>query len=170
MLEQPEVIIGVMKDDLDVGIGQCRGQGRQAGHGERIHHGGLLPGGELQQVDAIVEPMKAGGLGVDRQEWLALESPEELLELSLAVDQADGHFIRLGDQLEAGGNLVECLGQRLVELGVRLRGASHGCVHLKLPGKAGGVADVVGRWFHGSGAAGPRGSRAVVSTVGSPRT
>ena len=43
----------------------------------------------MEQIDTVVKAMKAGGLGVHRQEGLSLQSLEELLKLSLAVDQAD---------------------------------------------------------------------------------
>src|SRR5689334_17594836 len=59
-----------------------------------------------------------------------------------------GSVTRPGHLLEARGYLVEGLGQRLVELGVGLRRASQGGVHLHLAGELGGVADIVGGWLH----------------------
>jgi hypothetical protein len=64
-------------------------------------------------------------------------------------------LVRLAYELQAGGNFVERLGESFVELGVRLRRASHGAIHLELSGEPGGVADVIGRWFHVGRAAGP---------------
>jgi hypothetical protein len=36
--------------------------------------------------------MKAGGLGVDGEKWLAAESLKEAFQLSLALDQADARL------------------------------------------------------------------------------
>src|SRR4051794_17773767 len=55
----------------------------------------------------------------------------------------------LAHQVEAGRDLVERLGERLVELRVRLRSAAHGGVHLELARETRGMADIVGGWLHG---------------------
>src|SRR5687767_2560461 len=52
--------------------------------------------------------------------------------------------LTLGDLLQAGGDLLEGLRQRLVELRVGLRGAAHGGIHVDLPGEPRGVTDVIG--------------------------
>jgi hypothetical protein len=134
-IQQPEVIVGVVKNDLDVGVGQHRGQGGEAAYGQRVYYRGFPAGRELQEVDPVAIAVKTRRFGIDGEEWLVLESLEETFEVGLALNQADarvravnglrgnahaerllgslsratGDSVRLGDQLQACGDLVERL-------------------------------------------------------------
>jgi hypothetical protein len=63
-----------VKYDLGLRRDECRPQRRQAIHRERVDHGRLSPGRDLQQVNPVVIPMKACRLSVHRQERLALKT------------------------------------------------------------------------------------------------
>jgi hypothetical protein len=78
-----------MENDLNLGIAERSGEWFEADHREWVDNGGLLPRRQLQQVDAIVETMEAGRLGIDCQKRLAPESLEEIFQLGLALDQAN---------------------------------------------------------------------------------
>jgi hypothetical protein len=76
-----------VKNDLNGGIGQHLAQPVETTDRQRIHNRRLTAGGELKQVDTVVEAVKAGGFGIDGEEWLSAESIEEPLQLSLVLYQ-----------------------------------------------------------------------------------
>jgi hypothetical protein len=69
--QQSQVIIGVMEDNLDLGISEYGGEWLEAGDCKGVNDRRLLPGRELQQVDAVVETMEAGRFCIDGQEGLS---------------------------------------------------------------------------------------------------
>src|SRR5258707_1025214 len=65
LLEKPEVVIGIVKDDFDVRTGEEIADSRRSTDREWVDDGVTVARGELQQVDAIYKAMKAGPLRVE---------------------------------------------------------------------------------------------------------
>ncbi len=66
LLEQTQIVVGVVKDDLDPRILEYAAERRRLPDGYGIDDGRAFAGRELQQVDSIDESMEAGALGVQR--------------------------------------------------------------------------------------------------------
>ena len=86
-VQEAEIVVRVVEDDLHLRIGQHHGERRQALHGQRVHHGRLVARADLQQVDAVDEPVEARGLGVDREQRRAPEAREQRLQIGLRLDE-----------------------------------------------------------------------------------
>src|SRR5687767_14428229 len=80
-----------MKHNFHAGITEGPSQRLQAGDRQWIHHGRLTPGGELQQIDPVVETVEAGRFGIHRQKRLPAESLEQTLQLRLTLNQTNTH-------------------------------------------------------------------------------
>jgi hypothetical protein len=70
MRQEPEIVIGVMEDDLDLRVGENLPDQREICYGERIDNCGLPAGRDLEQIDPITKAMKACRLRVQRDERL----------------------------------------------------------------------------------------------------
>src|SRR5207302_7896570 len=67
-LEQPQIVVRVVKYGLDGGIFEHPAEGNEGlcGNGKRIDDRRTVARGELQQIDTIDETMEARSLGIDR--------------------------------------------------------------------------------------------------------
>ena len=70
-LEEAQVIVGVVEDDFDPRVGQQRGKSLEALDGQRIHDGGALSRGDLQEIHPVLVAVEAGGLGVHGEQRFA---------------------------------------------------------------------------------------------------
>jgi len=81
-VQDPQVVVGVVEDHLDRGIGEDRAERRDVANGQWIDDGGFAPGRELDEVDAVDEAVEAGGLGINGEERLAGYPLREGLQLA----------------------------------------------------------------------------------------
>src|SRR5262252_942977 len=66
LLQKSQVVVGVVKNDLDPGILEDSSEGGRLPDGYGVDDRGAVAGRELEQVDSIDESMEAGTLGVQR--------------------------------------------------------------------------------------------------------
>ena len=64
LVEQPEVVIGVVEHDLDVRIGQDSAEGGQVPAASGSTTAVSWPRGDLEQIDPVVVAVEARRLGV----------------------------------------------------------------------------------------------------------
>lgn len=77
LAEKTQIVVGIMEHDLDLRVFEqhtepCGGTDRQ-----RVDHGLVIRRGELQQIDAVDKPMKAGSFGVERDRPNAIEASKK---------------------------------------------------------------------------------------------
>src|SRR6185437_15341690 len=84
LLEEPQVVVGVVEHDLDVRALEERAEEGRRADGQRIDDRRLVARRELKQVDSIDEAMEAGALGVEGERARLGDGLEE------AVDGARG--------------------------------------------------------------------------------
>ena len=76
-MQEPQVVVGVVKDDLDARILEQPAELWQRSGGERIDDRALRAGRQLQQVDAIDESVKARPFRIERENLRARDRAEE---------------------------------------------------------------------------------------------
>ena len=90
-LEQPQVVVGIVKDDFDPRVGEQRGKSLEALNGQRIDDGGALSRRNLQEIDPVFVAVEAGGFRVHGEERFVGKGTEKFIEGGLA-----GHDLDVG--------------------------------------------------------------------------
>ena len=80
LVDQSQVVVGIMEHDLDGRIGKHGAEGGEILHSEWVDHRRLVPGGELQQVDPVQIFVKGGGFGVHRHQPVGRETGDQPVE------------------------------------------------------------------------------------------
>src|SRR6185503_11360437 len=70
-VEDAKVVVGVMKDFLDIGVAQERADRCQVRDGERIDQRRLAGTRDLEEINPVAVAMEARRLRVDGGPWLA---------------------------------------------------------------------------------------------------
>ena len=67
LVQEAEVVVRIVKDDLDVRILEERAQTGRAADRNRVDDGRLVARRKLKEVDSVDEAVEAGSLGIERQ-------------------------------------------------------------------------------------------------------
>ncbi len=86
LMQEPQVVVGIVKDDLDARRLEQPAERRRLADGQRIEHGAPLARGELEQVDAVDETMKARAFGIDGDRLHPFDSAKEALGFLRGLD------------------------------------------------------------------------------------
>ena len=89
-IQNAQVVIGVVKNDLDSLIPQQSSEPAQIVNRERVEHRRLTSGGQLDQIDPVPISVKACRLGVDGDQGLLLEPLHQGIECRPGQDVVDG--------------------------------------------------------------------------------
>ena len=96
LVQEAQVVVSVVKDDFDPRVFHQPAQRRRRAEGQRVDDGAALIRGELQQVDAIHELVKARPLGVQRDRVRRRDRGHEGLDVLGGVEVVEWVNVDLG--------------------------------------------------------------------------
>ena len=150
-VQDSQIVIGVVEDFFDLGVGEQAAQWREVGHRERVDDRRRRAGRELNEVDAVHIAVEARRFRVHGDQGLAAERRDGLGDRGGGAEVPVHALFFFTELLQPGGDLLERLGEGLVELGVRGLGRAAEGVSSALARGARRVPDVIGRNPHGHG-------------------
>ncbi len=85
LMQQPQVVVGVVKHDLHFLILQNVAEGLRHPDRQRVDDRAPFARSDLQEIDSVDEPVKAGSLGIDSNLANARDIREKVVCLLLRV-------------------------------------------------------------------------------------
>ena len=90
LMQQPEVVVGVVEDDLDPGVLEQRTKLHGRADRQRIDDRTASVRRQLEQVDAVDEPVKARPFGVERNRFRAGDGRQKDVHIIGGVEIVEG--------------------------------------------------------------------------------
>ena len=91
-IQRSEIVVGVVEQDLDIGVGEQATDGGQVGDRQRVDHRRLSLRAYLNEIHPIGVPVKRSRLGVERQAGLAPQPLSQVEQIVLGSDQLRDHL------------------------------------------------------------------------------